>query len=199
MNANEYGVEAIGVKSLATNKLKPNPHNPRKLFDREDLKVLRESIARVKILVPLTVYREKSTGDYVILDGQRRWMCAQEVGLAAMSSSAGESGDSMLHQFRIANNLDGDRFKKLFMSRSDFVSEKLTAEDTVVLLDDFSGTGTQVCNAWTDPAVAFGELLAGAGKVYLIVVAASKAARQKITRETSISLMPAHELHEGDN
>jgi len=51
------------------------------LFDRADLHVLRESIARVGILVPLTVYREKSTGHYVILDGQRRWMCAQDVGL----------------------------------------------------------------------------------------------------------------------
>jgi ParB family chromosome partitioning protein len=77
----DYGVRAIGVKTLAPDELKANPHNPRKLFDREDLHVLRQSIARVGILVPLTVYREKSTGHYVILDGQRRWMCAQEVGL----------------------------------------------------------------------------------------------------------------------
>jgi ParB family chromosome partitioning protein len=81
MKSNQYGVKAIGVKSLSTGKLRANPHNPRKLFDREDLHVLRESIRRVGILVPLTVYREKSTGNYVILDGQRRWMCAQEVGL----------------------------------------------------------------------------------------------------------------------
>lgn len=81
MKVNEYGVKAIGVKSLHADKLKANPHNPRKLFDRDDMKVLRESIGRVGILVPLTVYKEKSTGDYVILDGQRRWMCAQDVGL----------------------------------------------------------------------------------------------------------------------
>lgn len=81
MKANQYGVKAIGVASLPTDKLKPNPHNPRMLFDREDMHVLRDSIAHVGILVPLTVYQEKSTGDYVILDGQRRWICAQEVGL----------------------------------------------------------------------------------------------------------------------
>ncbi len=80
-NPNDYGVKAIGVKSLPTEKLRANPHNPRMLFDRDDLHVLRESIKRVGILVPLTVYQEKSTGHYVILDGQRRWMCAQEVGL----------------------------------------------------------------------------------------------------------------------
>ncbi|MGB7157546.1 MAG: ParB/RepB/Spo0J family partition protein [Tepidisphaeraceae bacterium] len=81
MKANEFGVRAIGVKSLPTDKLKANPHNPRKLFDREDLHVLRESIKRVGILVPLTVYKEGSSGVYVILDGQRRWMCAQDAGL----------------------------------------------------------------------------------------------------------------------
>jgi ParB family chromosome partitioning protein len=84
MKADKYGVRAIGVNSLPTEKLKANPHNPRMLFDREDLHVLRESINRVGILVPLTVYKEKSTGDYVILDGQRRWMCAQDVGLKAI-------------------------------------------------------------------------------------------------------------------
>jgi ParB/RepB/Spo0J family partition protein len=77
----DYGVRAIGVLSLPTGKLRANPHNPRMLFDREDLQVLRESIERVGILVPLTVYQEKSSGNYVILDGQRRWICAQQVGL----------------------------------------------------------------------------------------------------------------------
>lgn len=84
MKANDYGVRATGVKTLPTDRLRANPHNPRKLFDRADLHVLRESINRVGILVPLTVYKEKITGHYVILDGQRRWMCAQEVGLKAI-------------------------------------------------------------------------------------------------------------------
>jgi ParB family chromosome partitioning protein len=81
MTSDQYGVRAIGIRSLSTDKLKPNPHNPRMLFDRADLHVLQESIDRVGILVPLTVYREKSTDDFVILDGQRRWICAQNVGL----------------------------------------------------------------------------------------------------------------------
>jgi ParB family chromosome partitioning protein len=78
----EFGVKAIGVRTLAPAQLRANPHNPRALFDRDDLDVLRESIRRVGILVPLTVYRELKTGNYVILDGQRRWMCAQDVGLS---------------------------------------------------------------------------------------------------------------------
>jgi ParB family chromosome partitioning protein len=73
--------KTVGVKALKTSELVANPHNPRVLFDREPMGVLRESIKRMGILVPLTVYYDKAKSRYVILDGQRRWMCAQEVGL----------------------------------------------------------------------------------------------------------------------
>jgi ParB family chromosome partitioning protein len=51
------------------------------LFDKLPLDVLRESIERVGILVPLTVYWESKQKRHVILDGQRRWICAKELGL----------------------------------------------------------------------------------------------------------------------
>jgi len=69
------------VKTISTNTLHPNPHNPRMLFDKAPLSTLRESIRKVGILVPLTVYRTKATGQWVILDGERRWMSAKELGL----------------------------------------------------------------------------------------------------------------------
>jgi hypothetical protein len=127
---------------------------------------------------------------------------------AAMSGSAGESGDAMLYQFRIANGLDAKAFNDLFVSRSDLFRQpmlpdndpqKLGKDDVVVLLDDFSGTGTQVCNAWNDPVTSFGALLAGVGKVYLILVAASRTARNRISAETALCPLPAHELHDTDN
>ncbi len=125
-----------------------------------------------------------------------------------MSGSAGESGDNMLYHFRIANGLDAKSLNGLFVSRSDLFRQtllpntdpqKLGQDDVVVLLDDFSGTGTQACTAWNDPQTSFGALLAGVGKVYLIVVAASKAAKKRISEETTMCLMPAYELGESDN
>jgi ParB family transcriptional regulator, chromosome partitioning protein len=79
--ASDEAVRTIGVKQLPIDSLKPNPHNPRVLFDRADMDILQSSIERVGILVPLTVYQERRTGIYRILDGQRRWMCAQAAGL----------------------------------------------------------------------------------------------------------------------
>lgn len=118
---------------------------------------------------------------------------------AAMSGSAGESGDSMLHHFRVANQLDADSYDPLFVYRSDLTRQGLGENDAVVLIDDFSGTGNQVCKAWNDPALAFGELLGGVGRVYLVLVSMSKTARRKIKQETRLSVISAHELSERDN
>jgi len=71
----------IGVKTIPTRDLQPNPHNPRLLFDRAPLDVLKNSIAKVGILVPLTVYWAKAQKTWFILDGQRRWMSAKDLGL----------------------------------------------------------------------------------------------------------------------
>lgn len=112
------------------------------------------------------------------------------------SSSAGESGDSMLHVFRHANNLASNSFNELFIHRSDLLRDKLGKNDTVVLVDDMVGIGTQVCEAWNN---VFGELLTEIGQVYLIVVAACDDAIQKIADETDIALKPDRQLHDADN
>lgn len=74
--------EAIGVKNVRVSDLTPNPHNPRMLFDRAPLQVLQDSIEKVGILVPLTVYWARAQKRFVILDGQRRWICAEKLGMA---------------------------------------------------------------------------------------------------------------------
>jgi ParB family chromosome partitioning protein len=66
--------EKVGVKDVRTDDLRPNPHNPRVLFDRLPLQTLKTSISKVGILVPLTVYWDPKRSCFTILDGQRRWM-----------------------------------------------------------------------------------------------------------------------------
>ena len=73
--------DTIGVRTIPTSSLVPNPHNPRMLFDKGPLNVLQESIDKVGILVPLTVYWSDERDSFVILDGQRRWICAQALRL----------------------------------------------------------------------------------------------------------------------
>lgn len=84
----EQTVKAIALKHIKVSDLEPNPHNPRMLFDPDPMETLCENISNVGILVPLTVYEKaKAKGKYVILDGQRRWICAQKVGLTTVPAN----------------------------------------------------------------------------------------------------------------
>ena len=113
-----------------------------------------------------------------------------------LSTSAGESGDTMLHLFRLANNLNQRTYNDMCISPSELVAQKLTADDTVVLLDDFSGTGNQICEAWE---LYFSELIAGAGSVYVILAAATKKACERIENDTNLSIVPAQRFTDKDN
>ena len=120
---------------------------------------------------------------------QGRWR------FVALSASAGESGDTMLHRFRLANNLSGKQYKELFVYKRDLLQEKLGPDDVVVFVDDFAGTGHQVCEHWPELA----ELLPGAPLVYLALVAATHDAREKIEAETRLAVIPYIELTPQDN
>lgn len=64
---------------LDTAQLKPNPNNPRKLFDDAPLRDLKASIRKHGILVPIAVYKLPGQDKYSILDGERRFRCAREL------------------------------------------------------------------------------------------------------------------------
>jgi hypothetical protein len=67
-------------------ELNPNPLNPRRIFDKLPLDILEESIRANKILVPLTVYRDQNDKKLYILDGERRWRCAQRIEIGEVSA-----------------------------------------------------------------------------------------------------------------
>lgn len=68
-----------GVQSLPIELLFPNPGNPRKKFDEEELEKLTESIRQIGILSPLIVM--KAGKGYRIVAGERRWRAALAAGL----------------------------------------------------------------------------------------------------------------------
>jgi hypothetical protein len=111
------------------------------------------------------------------------------------SGSAGESGDSMTHKFRHANGLSSKKYNDLFIYRSDLLREEINAEDNVVFIDDFSGTGRQVTENWS----LLQELLPEQPNTYLILVAANNSARQRIMNETYLQVVSHYDFSESDN
>ena len=65
---------------LTPDQLRPNPGNPRVLFDEQPLLDLKENIRTHGVLVPITVYPVPAQPDkYAILDGERRYRCCREL------------------------------------------------------------------------------------------------------------------------
>lgn len=120
---------------------------------------------------------------------QGRWV------FTAFSGSPGESGDSMVHQFRLANGLSLKKYNSLFVHRSELVSLKLGPDDTVVLIDDFSGTGRQAIDAWP----TYSELLSLQPNIYLLVVAATKSAIDAVTDNTDLQISAGTVLGKNTN
>ena len=118
-------------------------------------------------------------------DRKGRWF------FVPFSGSAGESGDHMLHRFRHANNLTSKKHSGLFRYRAELMQLQPGPEDTVVLVDDFSGTGSQACDAWKS---TFQELLPFGPRVLLVLVAASSAAQARIAATTRMKACAHVEL-----
>jgi ParB family chromosome partitioning protein len=71
-----------GLKTVAITQLKPNPFQPRKVFDPQDLEDLTNSIREKGILQPLVVRPAPGQAEaYQIIAGERRWRAAQRAQL----------------------------------------------------------------------------------------------------------------------
>ena len=74
------------IFQIEVNKIKPNPHQPRRDFDKESLKELAQSIREFGVLQPLVVYKiEKETEfgaevEYELIAGERRLLAVKMLG-----------------------------------------------------------------------------------------------------------------------
>jgi len=73
------GPRRPGVTNIDINKIKPNPHQPRKHFDDTALEELTASIIEKGILTPITVRPDGS--NFILIAGERRLRASEKAGL----------------------------------------------------------------------------------------------------------------------
>lgn len=92
------------ITTLPLQKVEPNPLQPRKLFDEEELQVLADSIAQHGVIQPLTV-RKGENGFYQIIAGERRWRAARLAGLRTVPVTVIECDDRTAMELALIENL----------------------------------------------------------------------------------------------
>ena len=93
-----------GAVRLPLQKIEPNPLQPRKTFDPEELDSLAESIRMHGIIQPLTV-RKLPSGFYQIIAGERRWRAARLAGLYEVPVVVIEADDKKAMELALIENL----------------------------------------------------------------------------------------------
>ena len=93
-----------GLKTLPLHKIEPNPDQPRRDFDPEELEELAESIRTHGIIQPLTV-REMPNGYYQIIAGERRWRASRLAEKTEVPVVVMEADDKKAMELALIENL----------------------------------------------------------------------------------------------
>ncbi len=100
----EDTIEPSAYRELPIYKVEPNPDQPRRDFDEEELQALADSISVHGVIQPLTV-RELPSGYYQIIAGERRWRAARMAGLSDVPAVVVEADDKKAMELALIENL----------------------------------------------------------------------------------------------
>ena len=92
-----------GVREIEIAKIRPNPNQPRVLFDETALDELADSIRQRGVLQPILL---KAVGeDYLIIAGERRWRAAQRARLHSIPALVREIDESTTAELALIENI----------------------------------------------------------------------------------------------
>jgi ParB family chromosome partitioning protein len=119
---------------LPLDSIKPNPRQPREVFDEDALQELVTSIKEVGLLQPVVV-RQLGPARYELIMGERRWRACREAGLEAIPAIVRATDDEKLLLDALLENLHRAQLNPL---------EEAAAYDQ--LLKDFNCTHDQLAD-----------------------------------------------------
>lgn len=94
------------VMEIPIGDIMPNPNQPRRDFDREQLRCLRDSILRYGMLQPISVRASSAaSGKYEIVAGERRYRAACEAGFLYVPAILIETDAQRSAELAIIENL----------------------------------------------------------------------------------------------
>jgi ParB family chromosome partitioning protein len=91
----------------------PNPRQPRKVFDQDELAELSASIQEVGLLQPIVVRPADQPGQYELVMGERRWRATQAAGLDRIPAIIRQTDNADLLRDALLENLHRSQLNAL--------------------------------------------------------------------------------------
>ncbi|KGL55479.1 chromosome partitioning protein ParB [Porphyromonas gulae] len=110
--------EVIGSSSIsevAISDIYPNPDQPRRTFEEESLKELAASLRSIGLVQPITLLK-KSTGDYMIISGERRWRAARMAGMTTLPAYIKTEEDEHVMEMALIENIQREDLNAIEIS-----------------------------------------------------------------------------------
>ena len=139
----EFPTGATSMVELEVGQVRPNPRQPRRVFDDEAIQRLSESVKADGVVQPIIV---RDAGDgYEIVAGERRWRAARLAGLRTIPAIVRSADDRELLILALAENVAREDLNPIDQARA-----------YAVLADELDLTQTEIARrvGKSRPAVA---------------------------------------------
>lgn len=96
-------LEGETIEEISLSDIKPNPFQPRRIFDEDKINELAQSIKEHGIFQPIILKKVKE--GYIIVTGERRFRAAQKIGLKSIPSIIRQYEESKVAEIALTENL----------------------------------------------------------------------------------------------
>ena len=111
-SSNEEKVKHAGIAKILLSKIKTNPYQPRKEFDKKSLEDLALSIKQKGVISPITVREENN--NYILIAGERRYRASKSIKLKEIPAYVIEvKNDSDMMQIALIENIQRENLNPM--------------------------------------------------------------------------------------
>ncbi|RXJ69771.1 chromosome partitioning protein ParB [Halarcobacter ebronensis] len=169
-----HNTNSNSIIELEVELIKPNPNQPRKIFDEEKLKELSDSIVEHGLLQPVTV-REDGKGGYILIAGERRLRAHKLANLETIKAVIVDIEEFKLRELALIENIQRDDLNviELAYSYAQLINEHSITHDELskkVFKSRTSITNTLrllQLSSYVQQMLANEKISAGHGKIML--------------------------------
>jgi ParB family chromosome partitioning protein len=104
------------VLKLDVSKIKTNPYQPRKFFDKNALKELADSIRDNGLLQPICVFKDND--DYILIAGERRLQAVKSLGLREIKAIIINTDFKKLRELALIENIQRENLNAIELAKS---------------------------------------------------------------------------------
>lgn len=113
---NELPEHRHDIKEIALTDIKPNPFQPRKTFDQENLSQLADSIRDHGLIQPIVVMKEE--GKYVLIAGERRWRASKLAKMKTIKSIVVSVSQEEMREHALIENIQREELNIIELSNA---------------------------------------------------------------------------------